>query len=491
MMPTFDPFGSIGQHAELTGQNIPGVANVSEAELRKAILAGLPVHTPGSGNLDAIMPEDLSALVTELTFQDKHNVVGKLLAKAEASNMLHQFARLQNQGGLDADFVTEGGGTEVDADPEYDRPNVQLRQVTRSYRLTEAMRRVRVLSGSGANAAKAELQRQALIKAERNLDFARVLGRNAANPRSYNGIIPLLEAAETTAGLTDTYIIDMRGEELTPEKLDEQVVAIFNRAGSPENLLTSADIIGRLAQRQLASRRDTLPIAAKPGPVHQGMMVNGFLSSTGYSVEYTPTVVMQPEYHTLGFNAAGVGPNRPDQPVIASIGAGAPGGGQVSKWVAADNGNYTYRVAAYGIRGQSVSADSGAQAVTAGQMVSITITDAAVNLVDHYKVWRRRGTGPFQFMAQVPKAAFGTDTVIEDLNHDVPGTSWALMFNPAPDNVQKVLLGNKDFEEFPIAFGTDANFPTSWGYLLIKFEAIALRAPQWMVAFKNCASRNV
>ena len=70
MQPTYEnPFGP----AAFGPANLPGsLAGITEEELRKAISAGLPVHGAGSGDLDAIMPEDLSPLLTSLMFEKKN-----------------------------------------------------------------------------------------------------------------------------------------------------------------------------------------------------------------------------------------------------------------------------------------------------------------------------------------------------------------------------------------------------------------------------------
>ena len=490
-MSFFDNAG--GSDPGLIGGDLLGGTRASQDEVIKAIQAGARPFVPGSGTMDAVTPEDLSELVTEIVFKDKHTVVGKMLSTAEAKNATHRYARLLSEGGLESDFVPEGGGSQVDSDPVFDSPDVQLRQITRQYTITEMQRYIHTLAATGGvQGRKAYLRTMQIRKAERNLDYSRVFGDGTLNGASYDGMITLVRAAAAAAGTTDEWIRDLRGEELTPEFIDDLVVDVFNSAGEPTHLLTSPNVVGRLSQRQLAFRRDGVSVGQKASPIIQGQRATGLLSSTDLEIGYKSSIVMQPEFHTFNYVPAGIGTNQPAQPVIAAAGAGAPGLGQVSQWAVGDAGTYSYRIVAYhGTRGQSVPVTSADIPVGAGEMVTGEIDDAAIlnAHIDHYKIWRRRGTGPFQYMTSVAKGAFGVNTTFFDLNDDIPGTSYAILFNPDPEYVQQVRLGNKNFYEIGVPLGANSAMPTSWLYFLIKFEALIVRAPSWFRIIKNCAAR--
>jgi hypothetical protein len=477
-------------------QNAPGTqqfggAGVTMEDLMKAINdVGIPAHTPGSGTLDAIMPEDLSADLVNLQFRNEHLKFGRALPGATAKNRLHQFARVVDHGPAMSPFVAEGDGPNYSADATTDRLSVLLQQVTDGYEVTEMSRHITLVGGAGASAIDFK-RTEAMLRIEMGLEYLRFKGLSTCFPNAPNGFLPLLLAANPSN------VIDMQGELLTPRKINAAAVKIANAFGTPDRVWMSHGVQSQLAEQQLAYARDTLPMGAQRTAVEQGAAVGKFMSSTGARIDYENHVVLQPGFGMEAYTTTAVGAvaDRPATPAFsAQPSAGAPGGGEESKFGAL--GTVQYALIARNLKGFSAPVLSDTVSVAKGQKVSMTVNDAAVANVDCYSVFRKDSTtgGEFMFVRFAPYT--GSPTVIEDLNHDRPGTSTVFMMQhgggqATPENdpsatIREVRLGAGGGRLYELRLPTGVNGKTTEQRLLLAFLAWILLAPKKMVIFKNC-----
>jgi plastocyanin len=160
--------------------------------------------------------------------------------------------------------------------------------------------------------------------------------------------------------------------------------------------------------------------------------------------------------------------------------AAAAGANAASKFVAADNGDYIYRVVAVGDNGISAPVDTVAVTVGAGDQVTFTIRHATHASVKYLRVYRsaKNATSADGALLIDEVKVTAQDTVIIDNNENIPGASEILFLNFSPDYMcyyQMLSLVRRPLAQ------VDTNFP----FLLMMFGAPAVKLPTKMFVVKN------
>jgi plastocyanin len=151
-----------------------------------------------------------------------------------------------------------------------------------------------------------------------------------------------------------------------------------------------------------------------------------------------------------------------------------------SKFVAADNGDYIYRVVAVGNNGISAPEDTAAVTVAAGEQVTFTIRHADHTNVKYLRVYRsaKDATDANGALLIDEVAVSAQDTVVTDNNENIPGSSEILFLNFAPDYMcyyQMLSLVRRPL----------AQISTTFPFLLMMFGAPAVKLPSKMFVVKN------
>ena len=151
-----------------------------------------------------------------------------------------------------------------------------------------------------------------------------------------------------------------------------------------------------------------------------------------------------------------------------------------SKFVAADAGDYIYRVVPVGKDGIGEPVDTNAVTVAAGDQVTFTIAQTNTSQVDFYRVYRSAknaaNANGALLVAEVARTAAAT--LVTDNNEDIAGASDIVFVNQSPDYMcyyQMLSLVRR-----PLAQVT-----TSYPFLLMMFGAPAVKLPSKMFVVKN------
>jgi hypothetical protein len=168
---------------------------------------------------------------------------------------------------------------------------------------------------------------------------------------------------------------------------------------------------------------------------------------------------------------------KPGRPTFTVAAAAAPG----SKFEGTDAGNYIYQVFAVNNRGISEANMSASVPVAAGNGVTITISPNATIAGTGYIICRsaRGGNDPME-MVRIPRNPDG-NTVIVDLNEDLPGTTDLIVIT------EKKLQTVAEFYQLnPMRlFRMNPVNRLVSPFILALWGVLDLKNPEWCALIKN------
>ncbi len=177
-------------------------------------------------------------------------------------------------------------------------------------------------------------------------------------------------------------------------------------------------------------------------------------------------------------------PGAPTVSATANVGAG-------SRFDAAKAGTYYYVVAAIDERGvEGIPSTAVSGAVAADGSITLTITPNADRKQTGYAIYRSTqdpasapDLGEYRLVKRIPANADRTaDTVFEDKNEDIPGSSKLYLLNRDPESISWIQL--LPATQFPLYPTNKAVIP--WAVLL--YGALQLSIPNHHFVVKNFVS---
>ncbi|HUT78266.1 MAG TPA: hypothetical protein VM285_11295, partial [Polyangia bacterium] len=322
--------------------------------------AGISV-VPGDGS--TLIPESLDSTLKNVTYKTKNIVAWKQWDKAPAYSTAEEYSRLREYGNGVAAFIQQGElPTEDDASYSREVDIVKFMGTTR--RVTHVMQVVRSSVGN----LIAQETTNGTMWLLRQVEKALFYGNASLVPEEFDGLF-----SQLAAQLPSDNVLDMRGKPLNQEVVEE--AAHISRAvpnfGDPSDLHLGDGAYSDLAASFFPTQRSQIPQAAAAPDGYVGFTVNGQRTQAG-PIRFNPNVFIEPGRGPL-LTGLGDAAKRPEPPTVSAASAGAPGGGEVSKFIASDAGDYRYQVAARNRHGYSapVDVDGGAGVtVAAGQKVT-------------------------------------------------------------------------------------------------------------------------
>jgi hypothetical protein len=391
--------------------------------LVKALEAGNYNQAPGTlVQGAALQVEDLSPVMHNVTWEDKHIKLQKMLSVKDAKGTLVQFNRQLDYGIFGGSAQYEGGIGEEDTS------NIAREVVPMSYYST--VRRVSVAANmiSAFDGVKAEdrASDDGAKKIAGDIEFDLFRGQaDYSNAGLFDGN-PLAVAR----------MPNMRGVDVQIRESDAQSNSqdlMFAEYGSDQTVVISVD--GTLSQSHLedASVRSAMnhgsadklmldPIALsaynKIAHAKERIMLAGSpqdASGANLRKQWTSSAIVDLEPSRFLSGKTRPARARQGSPAAPSISLGASGTSAILP-----AGTYSYYVTGVSERGESLASAASSQAVTAGQQVDITITN---NGSKYYNVYRSEAGGnaaSAKFIGRA-KASSGANTVFVDLGNRSPG----------------------------------------------------------------------
>jgi hypothetical protein len=394
--------------------------------LMKALEAGSYSAAPGQlAQGAALMVEDLSPVMQNVTFDDSHIKLQKMLPSKDVKSQLHQFTRQLDYGIFGGSAQFEGGVGEEDTS-SYQRITVPMAYYSTTRRVTVAANLVGTLDGVKAEDRAAA---DAAMKLSGDIEFDAFRGQSDF---SNNGVFdgnPLVvakvpnmigvdqqvrqsDAQQNSQDLmfaefgSDQTVVLSAGGVLTQSVIEDSSVRSAMNMGAADRMVL--DPISLSAYNKIAHAKERIMLAGSSQEATGAHLRTQWTSAAIVSLESSRFLSgkTRPARSRLG---------SPNAPTIVTADAGAAGS-------LLEAGTYAYYVTSVSMRGESVPSAASSQAVAlAGNKVTVTIT--AVSGAQYYNVYRSEVGGSAASAKFIGRIAQGAgNPVFTDLGNRAPGS---------------------------------------------------------------------
>lgn len=394
--------------------------------LMKALEAGSYNAAPGQlAQGAALMVEDLSPVMQNVTFDDSHIKLQKMLPSKDVKSQLHQFNRQLDYGIFGGSAQFEGGIGEEDTS-NYVRAVVPMAYYSTTRRVTVAANLIGAFDGVKAEDRAAS---DAAMKLAGDIEFDLFRGQsdfsNAGvfdgNPLAVAKVPNMIgvdqqvrqsDAQSNTQDLmfaefgSDQTVVLSAGGTLTQSIIEDSSVRSAMNMGAADRLVL--DPISLSAYNKIAHAKERIMLAGSAQEATGAHLRTQWTSAAVVSLEASRFLSgkTRPARSRAG---------SPNAPAIVTADAGAAG----SLLAAA---TYNYYVTSVSMRGESAPSTASAQAIaTAGNAATVTITAAAG--AQYYNVYRSEAGGSAASAKFIGRIAQGAgNPVFRDLGNRQPGS---------------------------------------------------------------------
>ena len=438
--------------------------------------------------LSPLVPQSLESTLASKTYTMQELALWPRIAKTFATQTVHEYNVLNDQG-LDLDpFIEEGGGGQLNTG-NYSRNFVKIRYLAERRQISDVAGLVG-LRGPNTSALAEETQRgteRLLQKLERSLFHA----DSDSSDRAFDGIIKQIEKkSDGTMRTSNTE--DLKGASLTVAKIQEIASTVYSANsdgtgfGKPNVCLVEPQVYSDLIQSAVSSgRHDQLR-------VQESSAITFGVKNLTIMAPYGPVNIISAPFLFNSWDApsaastarvAATSGTAPSTPTINSIATAAISGSEESHWTqATDGGAYYYKIVAVNKQGYSTAAATGQNtlAFSGANTHKVQIEIAADSNVDFYRVYRSTLNGALSSCKLVLefKAAASGVTTIEDFGLNRPNTSRVLLLDMSPDKVKFIRL--LDFLRRPLA-----ETATAKPFLLMLFGSPVVTVPEHCFSLRN------
>ena len=456
-------------------QGIPSSADMSAlmGSLQKGTVGYQTPLVPAGGsqtatNISPLVPQQLAQTLSIATSSMNDLKLWPMLAKVQAQNTVVEYNRVLSHGGQHSPFISEGGNGILNRST-YEKVATKIRYLAERREVTDQASMVNIV-GPSADAIAEETRRgteSLLQRLELNLFHA----DETKDSNAFNGIIKQIVDGGNTS--------DLRGKAPTALYLSEILGHLYSAPlyGMVTHIMVTPRILSELIKQTVHhGRHDQIQ-------VNSGQITFG-ASSLSITGPYGPVqVVSAPFLERHDRIAPALATSSVFEGTLAAPTVQvqtAAGANNASKFVAADAGDYIYRVVAVGSNGVSAPVDTNAVTVAAGEQVTFTIRHADHTNVKYLRVYRSaKGAADANGALLIEEVAVsGQDTVITDNNVNIPGSSDILFLNFSPDYMcyyQMLSLVRRPL----------AQVSTTFPFLLMMFGAPAVKLPTKMFVARN------
>jgi len=466
-------FVSWGDYEAVEGMGLHTQNDLND--LSKALLVGNEQNPPSaivSGDGFALRTESLEKTLKNVTYKMENVKFWRQITKKAAYNTSEEYNSLLSYGeNPDAGWIAEGALPNED-DSTYERKISTVKFLGTTRRVSHVAQTIRpahgnILAQEGVNGTMHLLK---II--ERALFFA----RSDLSALQFDGFEKLIED-----NAPSTNIIDMRGKPLTEDVLTDGALIAQDQPnyGQVTDLFCTPTAKSDLVKAFFPKER--VDLFSKPSNGLVGMDIKGFTSPAG-DVRIQSDVFIDdggsPTAAIIG-EAAKV----PSTPTIST--AATSPVDSTAQFVAADAGDYFYKIVACNRFGRAAAIDlvAGPTAVTvaAGDKVTFGITPGGV-LPEWWEVYRTKkdaAVGTTRLILRVPHSTVAAELVINDTNAYLPGTTTSFLLQQNEESMIVKQLA-------PMIKVPLATIDSS-----IRFMLLCYMVPQLFTPGKNILYQNV
>lgn len=395
-------------------------------DLMKALEAGQYNAAPESLQQgSALQVEDLSPVMENVTFDDQHIKLQKMLSVKDAKSTLVQFNRQLDYGIFGGSAQYEGGIGEEDTS-NYARAIVPMAYYSTVRRVTVAANMIGAFDGRKAEDRASD---DAAMKLAGDVEFDSFRGHSdfsnagvfdgnpaaGANIPGMRGVDAQVRESDALSNTQDlmfaeygsdqSVIVSVNGT-LTQSFIEDASVKSAMQHGSADKLLL--DPISLSQYNKIAHAKERIMLAGSAQEASGANLRTQWTSSALVSIE--PSRFLSGKTRPARARAGS-----PVAPVIAAAAAA-----NVASVLEA--GTYTYYATACNERGESVRSAEVSQVVADGEAASITITTVAGS--KYYNVYRSEDGGSAataKFVGRIANTG-AANTVMVDLGNRQPGS---------------------------------------------------------------------
>lgn len=394
--------------------------------LMKALEAGSYNAAPGQlVQGAALMVEDLSPVMQNVTFDDSHIKLQKMLPSKDVKSQLHQFNRQLDYGIFGGSAQFEGGIGEEDTS-NYVRAVVPMAYYSTTRRVSVAANLIGAFDGVKAEDRAAA---DAAMKLAGDIEFDCFRGQSDfsnngifdGNPLAVAKVPNMIgldqqvrqsDAQQNTQDLmfaeygSDQTVVLSAGGALTQSIIEDSAVRSAMNMGNADKLVL--DPISLSAYNKIAHAKERIMLAGSAQEATGAHLRTQWTSSAIVSLEASR------------FLSGKTRPARARASALAAPAIAAADGGAAGSLLAA--AQYTYYATAVNERGESMpGAASAVTPALAGNRVNVTIT--AVAGAKYYNMYRSAAGGSAASAKFIGKIAQGSgNPVFVDLGNRSPGS---------------------------------------------------------------------
>jgi hypothetical protein len=441
--------------------------------LVKTLEAGNYNSAPGTlVQGSALQSEDLSSVMHNVTFTQEEIKLQKLFGKKKAKSLTIQFNRQLSYGRFGGSAQREGAVGDVDVG-DYVRATVPMCFYSHVRRVTEAANLVEAFDGIKAEDREAE---NAAIKLAADIEFDLFKGKaDFSNAGVFDGHPNAMPELPNMLGL-DAQIRQSDMLVTTQDLMfaaygSNQSVVLAQNAALDQIVIEDARLRARLNFSQaknlyidpsvLSSYNKKVALGTGANSLQRIVLAGGPQTASGAELREQWTNHGNVKLEESDFLRGKTGPLRPNigssaAPAITTQPAASGSGSLLAA------GAYIYTVTASNERGESPATACASVTVTAGQIVTLTIT--AQSGIKYYSVYRGTTAKNAAFIGNV--AATGGPVVFTDLGNKAPGfvtgylideKTWE-MHDLAPYSRKKLAQADLSTPEAHYAFTTVAGY---------------------------------
>ena len=410
-----------------SGLSVAGEMGSEElVALQKALTAGYGSDTNGLTGGSAFRIQSLDTTLKATVQENKHFALFNALAKPKATAVVDEWTEQDSIGGFLGGTFNDQDGAASETNGSYTRRTAQVKYMT-TYRkipivLQSQNNIVDAVSVETVNGTKQLLT---------DIEFSLFEGDDTVTPKSFQGIYQQIASYQSGSN-----IIDMAGAPLNSidpiARAAEQVFGygsfgVLTDLYLPPAIQTDLNISLDPAFRVAL---DNTPNSISLGTTVRAIQTTYGAIATRNDVFIRDERMKKPFEVRGGVHAAVATANLAFKPASFTAVAGA--GGADSAFAAAHAGNYYYAVTGINQNGETAALVSAVVAVTAGQQVTVTISQSAGQGETGYVIYRSRKNGTnaltdLREMTRVAKA--GATTAFIDKNRIIPGSTRAYALN--------------------------------------------------------------
>jgi hypothetical protein len=393
--------------------------------LMKALEAGSYNAAPGQlVQGAALMVEDLSPVMHNVTYDDSHIKLQKMLPSKDVKSQLHQFNRQLDYGVFGGSAQFEGGIGEEDTS-NYVRAVVPMAYYSTTRRVTVAANMIGAFDGVKAEdraAADAAMKLAGDIefdcfRGQSDFSNAGVFDGNPLAVAKLPNMIGLDQQVRQSDGQQNTQdlmfaeygsdqtVIISAGGTLTQSIIEDSAVRSAMNMGAADRLVL--DPISLSAYNKIAHAKERIMLAGSAQEATGAHLRTQWTSSAVVSLEASRFLSGK----TRPARARSGSPAAPS----CSVADGGAAGSLLQ------TGNYVYYVTSCSIRGESMPSAAQTFAATAGHKASLTITGAG----QYFNVYRSDLNGSAataKFIGKVAVNSAGSGAAFADLGNRQPGS---------------------------------------------------------------------